>query len=773
MSEKIRPRATTEGLSDSPSIGKQSPSPERLRLYEFGPFQLDPSERILLRGSEIVPLAPKAFDTLHLLVRNSGHLLEKGEMIRALWPDTFVEDGSLSNTIFLLRKALGEDPVFIETVPRRGYRFVGAVLQLPPTAPTAISGALEEPTREDSSDQKPGARKILFAGMAAALLLFAAVFIFPRFRGASPAPALNPLLMAMEQRLTANPSDVPVLDAVVSPDGKYLAYADPTGLYLRQISSGETRRWSLPKGFVAWPGSWYPDGTHLLVMKVPGRPSDLGLPKPSLYKLSILGGEPQQILSDARAGVVSPDGARIAYLPVTNKGDLWIMDSDGANARKVVSGPQPKQDGISQKRQDGISQNWTYTVPDWIYNVAWSPTGQHLAYIEGHSLDAPGTVEPIRSLRIVDPDGGDATLVLDDARLGQALWWGRDDRILFSYREDPASAQDNYGVYSIRINGRTRMATGPPQPITNAEGLIGGMSGTADGKRLVIRRFKPSSQVFISAYDAATRQWKEPRRLTLDANENLAEAWTGDSKAVSFVSNRNGTWRLFRQAIDETTPDVLVEGRSISLPRLSADGTQVLYLSSSDPNVVSFPAELMSKPIAGGTPRVIIQGKGIENYQCVMAPSTLCLFSQVVGGESIIRSFDLEHGAGRELLRLPLRYVNWSLSPDGSKLAIFLDQHRIRFLTVATGATHDVTVKDWPLRNGDWGASGHTVFMQSHSPIGVPVILEVDQTGKAKVVLQSRADIHFGWMIQSPDSRFALVEEFITTENNAWIVNDF
>jgi DNA-binding winged helix-turn-helix (wHTH) protein len=84
-----------------------------------------------LRGHEIVDLTPKTFDMLVLLVRNSGHLLEKEELIRMLWPDTFVEEGSLSNNIFLLRKALGEEPPYIETVPKRGYRFVGAVRQLP------------------------------------------------------------------------------------------------------------------------------------------------------------------------------------------------------------------------------------------------------------------------------------------------------------------------------------------------------------------------------------------------------------------------------------------------------------------------------------------------------------------------------------------------------------------------------------------------------------------------------------------------------------------
>jgi DNA-binding winged helix-turn-helix (wHTH) protein len=120
------------GSKEVPSIGKEPRNRDASQIYEFGDFRVEPAERKLLRGEEIVVLTPKAFDTLVLLVRNSGHLLEKEELISKLWPDSFVEEGSLSNNIFLLRKALGEDPAFIETVPRRGYRFVGAVRQLPP-----------------------------------------------------------------------------------------------------------------------------------------------------------------------------------------------------------------------------------------------------------------------------------------------------------------------------------------------------------------------------------------------------------------------------------------------------------------------------------------------------------------------------------------------------------------------------------------------------------------------------------------------------------------
>ena len=261
--------------------------------------------------------------------------------------------------------------------------------------------------------------------------------------------------------------------------------------------------------------------------------------------------------------------------------------------------------------------------------------------------------------------------------------------------------------------------------------------------------------------------------MTLDSNDNIADAWTLDSKAVLFVSNRNGTWKLFKQDIAETTPEVVVEGPGISLPRLSADGKQVLYLLTSKPDDVSFPASLMSKPLKGGPPRQILQGKGIINFQCAQTPSTRCIFSTLDGQNLIFDSFDLEHGAGRELLRIPNGYTNWSLSSDGSKLAIFLDEHRIRFISLDTGVTHDVTVKDWPLFNGDWSANGQSVYMPSGTLKGIPVILEVDQAGNAKVVLRGNANANFDAMIQSPDGQYGLLLEATPAENNAWMVDNF
>src|SRR5215813_12619259 len=102
-------------------------------LYEFGPFHLDTAERLLLRNSLPVPLAPKVFDTLVALVRHSGHLLTKDELMQKVWPDSFVEEVNLTVNISALRKALGDDQNgqrYIDTVPKQGYRFVAPVREL-------------------------------------------------------------------------------------------------------------------------------------------------------------------------------------------------------------------------------------------------------------------------------------------------------------------------------------------------------------------------------------------------------------------------------------------------------------------------------------------------------------------------------------------------------------------------------------------------------------------------------------------------------------------
>src|SRR5262245_18604984 len=113
------------------------------QLYEFGPFRLDADERLLMRDGRMTPLPPKVFDTLLVLVENSGRVVSKDELMQSLWPDTFVEESNLTQNISQLRRALGDgaaEAQYIETIPKRGYRFVAGV------QPLEVNGVSAEET---------------------------------------------------------------------------------------------------------------------------------------------------------------------------------------------------------------------------------------------------------------------------------------------------------------------------------------------------------------------------------------------------------------------------------------------------------------------------------------------------------------------------------------------------------------------------------------------------------------------------------------------------
>ena len=118
--------------------------------YRFGPFQLDTRERRLSRGCDVIPLRLKVFDTLRVLVENAGRLVTKQELLDTIWPETTVEENNLNHNVSVLRKALGEKAtgqLYIETVPRVGYRFAAAVEPTEPRAEATVASAAK--TRQD------------------------------------------------------------------------------------------------------------------------------------------------------------------------------------------------------------------------------------------------------------------------------------------------------------------------------------------------------------------------------------------------------------------------------------------------------------------------------------------------------------------------------------------------------------------------------------------------------------------------------------------------
>ena len=102
-------------------------------LYEFAGFRLDPGQHLLVRDGKAITLTPKAFELLLVLIQSNGRLLAKDELMKKLWPNSFVEEANLTVNISALRKSLGDFPdgrELIETVPKRGYRFLGKVTEL-------------------------------------------------------------------------------------------------------------------------------------------------------------------------------------------------------------------------------------------------------------------------------------------------------------------------------------------------------------------------------------------------------------------------------------------------------------------------------------------------------------------------------------------------------------------------------------------------------------------------------------------------------------------
>jgi eukaryotic-like serine/threonine-protein kinase len=222
-------------------------APHTGHQYEFGPFRLEPDERRLLRHGEKVPLAPKAFEVLALLVTRAGHVVTKEELLRGVWAGTFVEEGNLSYTVSQLRRALqaesGEEP-YIETVQKLGYRFTGPVqmlapdgVPLPPTStPGAPGGPHEEPAVSAPSDSarlgrwlRNRRRGLAAVAVSVVVLGLAAAILFRQTRQVAPSPVAR-FDVTLPADITLFRFDQPV----ISPDGRRIAFTGVSGA-MRQL----------------------------------------------------------------------------------------------------------------------------------------------------------------------------------------------------------------------------------------------------------------------------------------------------------------------------------------------------------------------------------------------------------------------------------------------------------------------------------------------------------------------------------------------------------
>jgi DNA-binding winged helix-turn-helix (wHTH) protein/Tol biopolymer transport system component len=734
-------------------------------LVKFGVYEVDSRVGELRRNGLKVKLQEQPFQLLTLLLERPGELVSRDELQKRLWPsDTFVDfDHGLNAAVKRLRDALGdsaENPRFVETLARRGYRFL---------AP--INGHVAE------VPAIPTTRKNHARLIAAIVVLIAAGIVIGFRIGHLRGQPLAPL----EQRLTANSSDAPVYWAALSPNGKLLAYVDPRGLLLREIASGEVHALPLPEGFRAHAVSWFPDGDRILVSAVQGLSEGWGL-----WSISVLGGTPRKVAGDSGMGSVSPDGKQVAFFrgDKVNESRLCLIALDGGELKKSV----------------GIG-GFTLGPP------AWSPDGRKLAYLR--IVYTPGYSDESVTLETFEPETGKTVVILSDYKLQAGVAWAPDGRILFSRIDEPPNAAQS-NIWSLQADSPSGQSWGEPTRLTNGPDgkMVLGLS--ADGKSVAFLRANVEPTVYVAQVNAKTRGFDSIERLTLDEQASRPYEWTPDGKAVLFLSIREGGVHIYRQELGQASPDLLVGGKeSVSILRLNPKGTEILYLADAPGDGITRPGNsssssesqkpsatnensnatqrsggfaltkvpLMRVPIAGGTGRLLLEETGINNFQCARAPSDTCIFSQFTEHGVRFFTFDSETGAKNELPAAgdpQWQAYNWSLSPDGQMLVLAKKLHapaiaELRFVPVNGGNSRVVQVKDWAgISTIDWAADGKSMWAGGVIAGETRALLNIDLQGQAKTVLMEKKP-YMGWAIPSQDGKKLAFWES-TGASNVWML---
>jgi len=607
---------------------------------------------------------------------------------------------------------------------------------------------------------KPPQRRWAVIALAGVVIIAAALLaLWLTHRSPLPAPQL------MERRLTANPRENGLTLGAISPDGKYLVYDDAVGLHLKLIQTGETANIPQPEGPGApsagfwWPNGWFPDGSKFIVAKTAhGEPI-------SAWVVSVIGAPPRKLRDGADPWSVSPDGKLIAFGTgttfINRNREIWLMGAQGEEPRRLVSGSED----------------------DAFFWAAWSPDGQRIAYKRFHR-----TSERLEcSIESRDLKGGQPTLLLSDPTLcdrDTKFLWHPDGRFVYTM-----SDQQGFNLSEIRVDTRTGKAVSKPRRLTNWVGVWAwGISGTQDGKRLAISKANPEADVYVGELEANGRRLNNTRRLTLNENNDYPGQWMPDSKAVLFWSDRNGTWDIFKQGLDQAEAEPVVIGPDYKrLPIVSPDGSWVLYLSSATTQVgAATPVRIMRVPTYGGAPELVLEGRGIKGLACAQSPATNCVFSEEapLATQLVFSGFDPAQGRGQELTRINLPRPNpgyaWDLSRDGSRLAfaqIGSGEGRIEILPLAGGEAHEVYVKGrsglWRLH---WAADGKGLLVGAGSYVGLgaPPLLYVDLEGRAEVLWQQTAgSIWSTYGVPSPDGRHLALLGYGFAENNVWMLENF
>jgi DNA-binding winged helix-turn-helix (wHTH) protein/Tol biopolymer transport system component len=732
------------------------------KYFRFGPFELSKTERVLRRDGALVAIPPKALTTLQVLLDAGGRVLSKSEIIEAVWPNSFVEEASLPQTISILRKLLAdaypnESPIV--TVPRVGYSFSRAFEVfsrdegIPPpteltrtTAPELILEPLVVAT--DSEASRPRWPLPSFFVLAVVV----AIFFLVRWKNATAAEG-GPGALVLNQ-YTHNDAENWIRASALSPDGKLLAYADSDGVILRVVDSGATHSLQSPPSRDITQVAWYPDGLHLLVSA-----SDSETDKQQLWRLSVTAGAPVLLREEAQRGVPSPDGSHIAFTSAKDT-ELW------------VAGPSAESPKLIAKGASGES----FSV------ILWSHDGQHVLVDRRNSLlrvsesirnNGKSRPAPKATYLAIDAASGTETASMDDVRFESACTLP-DNKLLLSRLNYDIDARGSK-LWTVDLDAHTGAMLAPPVETGDPKaGAIWSTSCSGDGKHVSALVRAGSADVYVSDFNAAGKKLENVKRLTYDLQADYQHAWTKDSSTVIFESDRSGLFQIYRQALNRRDPEIINASNTAQVfPQLTSDGRWILYQSNGRRDAGP-PYKLFRVPAAGGAP-VEVTGDIVDQYVC-SAHGKLCVVRQDQGTEKIsFYALDPITGKGPLIVSMPWvvgGWGGWDVSPDGSTIAVPSGNPGKPAITLISKpkvswppSTKLLPVKfDRRINSVRWAADGKGWFVACVDPTGSRLFF-VSLAGDVTFL---RAASGTTWGNPSPDGKkLAFVDQ--TVESNIWL----
>lgn len=756
-----------------------TPSRSSLRV-RFGEFELDLSTRELWINGTKQTLAPQPFQVLQLLIERRGQLVTRDDIVHHLWPsNTFVDyEQGLRKAINRLREALNdstEQPRFIETLPRQGYRFIGEV-----EIDAGHLGQRAEPiglhphlVETDPSINVPRRKPILrhpLAWILATVICATAALLWQwRVSRRTPSASHEPKL----SQLTANSFENPITSSGISPDGKYLAFTDATNrMRVCLLATGQTHTIPEPESLQGRPvdwtiAGWFPDSTRFLANARPpgslawfpgrfrfaansGSAGSTAAPAgqaASVWVVSILGNTAKKLRDDAEAFSVSRDGRWIAFgANPAQRGDheIWLMEAEGQQARKLYDAPA----------DTGIG------------GLTWSQDGKRAIYLQISTATA--------ELVSRDLQGGPVVTLVQSPD-----WWSLTDFV--SLPDERVIYARDQNLWELRIDSYTGQPIGKPRRLTDWPGgsWVGEMSVTAEGTRLVFQRSIPQTTVNVADLAANEMRISSPRHLTLNESVSSAETWTPDSKALVFRSTRNGHYWVFKQALNSDTDEPLVLGsNNTGGSAISPDGFWLYYLDCGvqPRGGCEGVVPVMAIPIEGGTPRLVMKSDTYGRPRCAVAPGKYCLVAEQSGdGKPLtFTSFDALNGRGAIVASFetePGADYGWALSRDGAQIAVFkFWDARIHIISLTGQPPREVAVKGWTnLISLFWAAGGKGWFAASKSKGGT-VLLHIDLQGEARSLWEQKGGGSLAGL-PSPDGRHLAIVT-ATGSNNAWMMEN-